>query len=347
MIIFISLVWAVNVYSEDEVFLLSFFKDNGQAGVFLAYSEDGYKFNTLNNDQPIFTPPGWENQNLTRDPSIVFHNGMFHMVWTTNWDGSVFGAATSNDLNTWSKPVMVKPFEYWPKDDAPRNAWAPELHYDPVRDDFFVLWSSSTQRVEGTGGHDSGGVENEPDSTVKEDLRYHRTFVSRSSDFKTFSPAQLFFDPGMSEIDASLAFDDRETDDHADDRWVMAVKHEQFRELGGKNLRITTTGASLPLYSPARFHAPGDIDRVWSGAVAGPGSTVQPTHMVEGPTLMKYENEWRLYFDRFDTRKNRYGLAVSNDLLTWKDQTDKVVVHPDARHGTVFLAPRSAVKFLP
>ncbi|MDP8243183.1 MAG: hypothetical protein P9L94_03815 [Candidatus Hinthialibacter antarcticus] len=337
---------AVNTFADDEIYLLSFFKDNGQAGVFLAYSEDGLKFTTLNDDKPIFAPPEWENQNLTRDPSIVFHDGVFHMVWTSNWDGTVFGAATSKDLITWSKPIRVKPFADWPKDDMPRNTWAPDLHRDPIRNDFFILWSSSTKSVEGTGGHDSGGLENGPDKKIKEDLRYHRTFASRTKDFKTFSPAQLFFDPGMSEIDASMAFDDRDTNNEADDRWVMAVKHEQIRELGGKNIRITTTGAQLPLISPAIFHSPHDPAAIWSQPVAGLDSTVQPRHMVEGPTLLKIGKEWRLYFDRFDMRENRFGLATSSDLAIWTDRTDDLSIHPEARHGTVFLASKSAVGFL-
>lgn len=345
LIILLATFDAAPSFAEDEIYLLSFFKDNGQAGVFLQYSEDGYSFATLNGDKPIFTPPRWENQNLTRDPSIVYFDGVFHMVWTSNWDGTVFGAATSKDLKNWSEPIMVKPFAEWPE-DIPHNTWAPELRRDPLRDDFFILWSSSTPSVEGSGGHDSGGLENDKSKNVKPDLRYHRTFISRTSDFKTFTPAQLFFDPGMSEIDASMAFDDRGTKDADDDRWVMAVKHEQYRELGGKNIRLTSTSALLPLDSPAKFHSPNNPATIWSNPVAGLRSNVQPKHMVEGPSLLKLENEWRLYFDCFDTRRDRFGLAVSQDLITWKDETNKLDIHPEAHHGTVFLAPKSTVAFL-
>ena len=46
--------------------------------------------------------------------------------------------------------------------------------------------------------------------------------------------------------------------------------------------------------------------------------------MAEGPSLLKVANEWRLYFDRFDMRFNRFGLAVSKDLHHWIDRTDEV-----------------------
>ena len=64
---------------SDQALILTYFRDNGQAGVFLATSDDGHRFTAVNGDQPVFTPPKWPNQSLTRDPSIVFHKGVFHM----------------------------------------------------------------------------------------------------------------------------------------------------------------------------------------------------------------------------------------------------------------------------
>ena len=95
---------------SDEILLLSFFRDNGQAGIFVAASEDGLHFTALNHDQPVMKPGPWEGQQLTRDPSMVFHDGTFHAVWTTSWKGSCFGYAESKDLVHWSEPVKVEPF---------------------------------------------------------------------------------------------------------------------------------------------------------------------------------------------------------------------------------------------
>ncbi len=334
------------LYADQDLFLLSYFKDNGQEGVFLAYSEDGFKFSALNDDRPIFVPPEWEGQNLTRDPSILYNEGLFRMVWTSNWQGTSFGAVCSPDLKQWYKPVKVHPFTEWPRDDSPRNVWAPEVHWDPTQRNYLILWSSATKSLEGKGGHNSGGLENDKTMNVKVDLRHHRTFYSRSADFQTFSNARIFFNPGVSQIDAAMALDDGATRDPADDRWIVAVKHEQLRELGGKNIRLVSTSADLPLSSPPKFRSPVEPGRLWTEPVAGLHSNIQSHHMVEGPTLLHVGNTWWLYFDRFDMRTNRFGLAVSEDLRQWSDRTDELDIPPDARHGTIFRAPRSAVAFL-
>ncbi len=328
------------VKAADDVFLLSYFKGNGETGVFLACSEDGLTFKDLNDGRPTFTPPAWEGQNLTRDPSIVFHDGLFRMVWTSSWSGACFGAATSPDLRHWSEPVCVRPFRNWPANDEPHNTWAPEVHWDPVQKNFAILWSSATAGVDGDGGHNSGGLEKDPNRKIKPDLRHHRTFISRTKDFKEFTDAKVFFSPGVSEIDACMAFD-AGTSDPADDRWLLAVKNEQMQELDGKNIRLITAPADLTNPFPPRFRALTDPDKPWTTPVAGPGSNVQPNQWVEGPTLLRVGGEWWLYFDRFRLPTNRFGLATSRDLVHWTDRTAEVKMPPEAHHGTVFLAPRT------
>lgn len=338
----------VSLGGEDAVFLLSYFKGNGETGVFLAASEDGLVFKDLNEGRPVFMmPPQWQGQNLTRDPSIVYHDGLFHMVWTSSWVGSCFGAATSSDLKRWSEPIRVEPFRNWPADDQPANTWAPEVHWDPVQKDYVILWSSATVKLESDGGHNSGGLENDPSRRVRADTRHHRTFLSRTSDFKSFTDARVFFSPGVSEIDACMAFDDRGTADPADDRWVMAAKDEQIPEIGGKNIRLTAAPASLTNPFPPRFRSPSDPAKPWSDPVVGPGSSVQANQWVEGPTLMKVGDEWRLYFDRFRVRTGRYGLATSKDLVHWTDRTAELNLPGDAHHGTICRAPRSVVLKVP
>ena len=41
---------------EGKVYLLSYFKDNGQDGLHLAFSRDGYYWNALKNDLSFLTP---------------------------------------------------------------------------------------------------------------------------------------------------------------------------------------------------------------------------------------------------------------------------------------------------
>jgi hypothetical protein len=345
IIVAMAFLCGLSSVSAEDVFLLSYFQGNGETGVYLAASEDGLTFKDLNDGRPVFAPPQWAGQNLTRDPSIVYREGLFHMVWTSSWTGECFGAATSPDLKVWSKPVQVEPFKNWPANDRPVNTWAPEVQWDPVQKNYAVIWSSSTALVESDGGHNSGGLEKDP-GKVKPDPRHHRTFIARTSDFQSFTDAQVFFSPGVSEIDAMMAFDDRGTADSADDRWVMVCKDEQFQELGGKNIRLTTAGADLTNPFPPKFHSPSDAGKPWSEPVAGPGSSVQANQWVEGPTLLKVGDQWRLYFDRFRMKSDRFGLATSKDLLHWTDRTSELKAPPEARHGTIYRAPRAAVSFV-
>jgi len=82
--------------------------------------------------------------------------------------------------------------------------------------------------------------------------------------------------------------------------------------------------------------------------MGGPGSSLQADQWAERPTLLKVEGEWRLYFDRFRLRTNRFGLATSKDLIHWTDRTSELTVPPQAMHGTIFRAPRAIVfKTLP
>ncbi len=338
---FILFVLALNstasALENDEVFLFSYFDSNGENGVYLAMSEDGRTFTDLNGGNVVFTPPAWSDGDvLTRDPSIVYHDGTFNMVWTSDWWGNNFGTASSTDLLNWSTPVQVFPYAGYAAQDQPWNVWAPELHYDPTSGDHFVVWSSTTDAEFNNGDGSEDGHGND-----------HVLYYSRTSDFQTFTPAEVFFDQGWSVIDGSAAYDDRGTTDTSDDRWVMVVKNERLvtdPDPSGKNLRLTYLDSTIDWntfdYSD------------WSAAedpIIGQGTAIQPVD-AEGPILVKNGDEWLIYWDIYTA--NDYGLASSTDLQNWTDETNNFqlfdsfgneIVHP--RHGTVFVAPRSAISF--
>lgn len=309
-----------------DVLLFPFFLDNGQRGVFLAWSEDGLHFTPLNGDEPVMPPANWPNQNLTRDPSIVYHGGKFHAVWTSGWKGRFFGYTESTDLVHWLEPTKVQPFPaLLPPEDQPRNVWAPEITWDPLHKDFVIFWSSTTERESRNGdGSSMDGKDGSLD---------HRIYVSRTADGKNFSEAKLFFDQKFCCIDAQMALDDRGGSDLAAARWVMVFKNEREVRLGGKNLRLT--------------FAPADLSQPWSPAsdpIVGPGSAIRPKELAEGPTLVRWNQQWFLYWDAFAS--GHYSLATSADLKTWTDRTAELRMPPHPRHGTVFRAPRSAVGWL-
>ncbi len=107
VILFSTLLSVSIANAADDVLLYTYFRGNGEMGTCLAFTKDGLNFTSLNGDKPLLKPAQWPGQSLTRDTSIVFHDGLFHAVWTSNWSGAVFGYAESKDLVHWSVPVKV------------------------------------------------------------------------------------------------------------------------------------------------------------------------------------------------------------------------------------------------
>lgn len=305
------------------VYVFPFFQDNGQTGLYLAISDDGLRFESVNGGEPVLPAPDWPGGNLVRDPSILYRDGLFHLVWTTGWETRSIGYASSRDLVEWSEPRRVA---LWPDDARVRNTWAPELHYDDGRAEYLILWSSTTldELGDGDGTEDPHGYD-------------HRIYASRTTDFETFTPPAFFYspDPEHGVIDAFIARDDRATDDPADDRFVMVVKNEMGPEQAGKNLRLAFADRMEGPYSPAL-----------GMPVAGAGTPIV-NHMAEGPTLLRAGALWRLYWDA-PGGPHPYCLATSPDLLVWTDRSDEIRMPVAApRHGTVLLAPADAVGWLP
>lgn len=91
------------------MYLFSFFRDNGQDGLFLAASRDGLNWRPLNGDRPLSAPA--VGGKLMRDPCICRGpDGLFHMTWTTSWEDRGIGVAHSKDLVTWEDATSLLTF---------------------------------------------------------------------------------------------------------------------------------------------------------------------------------------------------------------------------------------------
>jgi len=195
-------------------YVFSYFKGNGEDGLHLAYSEDGYAWRALNDDKPFFHPSVGKEK-LTRDPSIVRGpDGMFHMVWTAGWNEKGFGYAESRDLITWFNERYVPVMESEP---TAMNTWAPEIFYDSLRARYQIFGAST---IPGRFPRDSvgGGGKYNP-----------RLYFTTTKDFKTFAPTKLLYDRGFSVIDADMMKDGT--------RYVMFLKDEREKP-AQKNIRI-------------------------------------------------------------------------------------------------------------
>jgi hypothetical protein len=299
-----------------EVFLLPYFLGNGETGVCFAFSYDGFNFDWLNDGKVVMPAQPWGDESLTRDPSITYRDGTFHMIWTTSWNSRSIGYAGSKDLVRWSKPAKI---DIWGDVTEVRNTWAPELHWDAEKKEFLILWSSTTlaELNDGDGSEDPHGYD-------------HRTYASRTKDFNVFSKPALFFSPKNPEysvIDPFIAHDDRGTRDQADDRWVMVIKNELGPDRGGKNLRLTFSR-----------HMQGPYGTTLGQPIVGAGTDIVD-RMGEGPSLFERDSLWFLCWDAPGSEFS-YCLATSPNLTTWTNRSAEMSLPAkQMRHGTVLVVP--------
>lgn len=272
---------------EKEVYLFSSFKEPATDGLYLLYSYDGYNWERLGG--PYIQPEVGDS--LMRDPSIVRGpDGTFHLVWTTAWGGDQgFGYASSKDLVNWSEQQFIPVMEHEP---TTVNVWAPELYYDPDEKRFIIIWASTIPH------RFPRGIEDENNN--------HRMYYTATTDFKTFSPAKLFLDPGFSVIDAVIVR--READDY-----VLVLKDNTR-----PNRNLKTALASDPL-GPYR-----DVSEPFTGK------------LTEGPTVLRLGDEWLIYFDYYGQKT--YSAVKTADFKTFTDITGEISIPTGHKHGTIFKA---------
>lgn len=208
--------FATAMYGQEKgMYLFSYFKNNGQDGLHLAYSNDGLKWMPLNGDSSFLTPTVGKDR-LMRDPSVVVDDkGVYHMVWTSGWWDQGIGYASSRDLKNWSLqqnlPVM-KAFK------GTRNAWAPELFFDHKTKTFYIFWASTVP-----------GMFPDVATSDSEKGLNHRLFYVTTKDFKTFSKTKVFFNPDFSVIDGTMFQQSK--------KYYLIVKNENSNP-PQKNIRI-------------------------------------------------------------------------------------------------------------
>ena len=175
---------------QDQVYLFSYFTDNGQDGLHLAYSHDGLKWEALKDGKSWVTPTVG-NDKLMRDPYILQgKDGLFHMVWTSSWKERQIGYSSSKDLINWSEQKAIPVMAHEP---TAKNCWAPEMVYDPQNKNYIIFWATTIP-----------GRHSDVASSESEKGLNHRMYSTTTSDFQNFSPTKIFFNPDFSVIDATI-----------------------------------------------------------------------------------------------------------------------------------------------
>lgn len=219
---------------EQGVYLFSYFKNNGEDGLHLAYSPDGFKWTPLNNDKSLLTPAVGRDK-LMRDPCICKgHDGRFHMVWTVSWGEKGIGYASSKDLINWSNQKYIPLMEHEP--DA-KNCWAPELFYDDIQKQYVIFWATTIN-----------GRFSETDNTG-DDGWNHRMYSTTTKSFEHFTPTKLFYEPGFNVIDSTIV--------KASRKYIMFLKNET-RHPPEKNIRMAVSKKATGPFGPASKPITGD-----------------------------------------------------------------------------------------
>lgn len=182
-----------------------------------------------------------------------------------------------------------------------RNCWAPEIYYDDQSRQYLIIWASTVS-----------GKFTETDS-LSEDGYNHRMYYTTSKDLETFSGTDLFYDDGFCVIDATIIKNG--------DKYLMFLKDETLLPEAKKNIRIARSDHLFGPYSDA---SP-PITNSW----------------VEGPTVIKHKDSYRVYFDRY--REHKMGAVASKDLENWKDISDQISFPDGTRHGSILKVKKSVL----
>ncbi|KAG9104500.1 hypothetical protein FRC06_001881 [Ceratobasidium sp. 370] len=212
-----------------------------------------------------------------RDPSIIrAHDGSKFWLLATdlkmygngNWDAAVRTGSRSiviwesTDLKNWGTPrlVQVSPA-------TAGNTWAPEAVWDPSQNKYMVFWASSLYATSDTNHTGTS---------------YHRILRSTTTDFKSFSAAEVWIDYGYPVIDTTLAFDSSSS------TYYRFSKDERANSASAPNGKFPfeEKGSSL--------------SGTWSTVAVGIGKG--SISRGEGPTVFKSNtvaNKWHMFIDEF------------------------------------------------
>lgn len=270
--------------------LFTSFRGNGEDGLHLAWSRDGYTWTPLKQDLSFLEPE--VGGGLMRDPCIRRGpDGTFHMVWTTAWNERGFGYANSKDLIHWSGQRFIPINE---KIEGVRNTWAPELFYDYNNRKWLIIWSSTIvgkfpESENGDGGYN------------------HRMYFTETTDFNEFSPAALYYDPGFNCIDGTLIADSG--------RYILVFKDER---IGQKCLRMAESSSPTGPFGPPSDPFSGDWVEGPSAIHSGNDWFVYFDHYVEpeyyGALKTKDWKSWENESPRMSFPKNfRHGTVIEID----------------------------------
>ncbi|WP_125773359.1 RICIN domain-containing protein [Antribacter gilvus] len=299
-------------------YLFSYFTGEGTSTgerVYFALSRgnDPVRYDELNGGGSILTST--VGTGGVRDPFIIRHptSGTFYQIATDlkmngygNWDAAQRTGSRSivvwesTDLVTWSAPrlELVSPA-------TAGNTWAPEAYWDDAAGHFVVFWASKLYAT------------SDPNHTGSS---HNRMMYATTTDFNTFTPAQVWKDPGYSVIDSTVAKDGG--------TYYRFTKDERSNTSSTPCGKFIFSESSTSLTSTSWTPLQTCIGKTTS---SNPGVSA-----AEGPTIFKSntENRWYLFLDEFGGQGYVPFTATSLGATTWT-KVSSFDLPASPRHGTV------------
>jgi beta-xylosidase len=279
-----ALLLAVSAHAAGQParskYLLVHFTGESPQGeqIYFAASGDGMHWTDLNGSRPVLLSDVGEKG--VRDPSIIrtAEGDKFYILATDlriasgkGWDAAQHKASTniviyeSRDLVNWSAPRLVDIAGAIPQAGC---AWAPEAIHDEESGDYIVYWTTISP---------AGGVDKP------------RIYYSRTRDFVTFTPAQLYIDrPGKQGlIDTQVVREDN-----------PKSPYRYYRASGDGEITIEGSNRIL-----GDWKTLGNLRQV---GLSGKD--------VEGPILFRDEQrgQWGLWVDQYATGKGYLSLSTAD-----------------------------------
>ncbi len=220
---------SIPAYAQNTGYIYAYFEGpwpiGGESGIYLAYSEDGYNFQNMNGGNAVLSVEGMydETEDMMRDPSVVYADGKFHMVWTTSAldVNRNIGYAWSYDLKTWNDVQLIEVFDEASTPDI-GHTWAPDIEYngngeyeiiftaDPYGD-HLALWSTTTTDFVNfttpVSAFDPGGQVIDGDKTYNPDTGTYVMPVVTDQGIPIHMATSTTGEPGTWVLDNSLTVD--------------------------------------------------------------------------------------------------------------------------------------------
>ena len=252
----------------------------------LAVSDDALNWTPLNQNQPVLIPTLGEKG--LRDPFFLRKaDGTFVILATNLKDQLMRPFQTihvwdTKDFITFENDRLLKMH-----DNPGMRTWAPEAFWDPEKKKYGIVWSGNTD--------------------------YYRTYVNYTADFKTVEPAQLYFDPGFNQIDATF------------------YSGEEGNFLYFKDWTVSRLrGAWSDSLAPGSFDDGVYTRPLQNGLI----------ETMEAPLLLKLHDQkrWYLYGDSYRPINNEFYIWQTDDITkaVWKPMDQSQYNMPlCCKHGSI------------